>query len=110
MAALASVNTADEVPAGTVRRTEKLEEVKQLILARSADATTPEVGVATGIRGAGGFGKTTLALMLAHDHDIQHAFPDGVLWATIGEDSAGVVQHLNDMTSALQGKALQRSP
>lgn len=36
--------------------------------------------------GAGGFGKTTLAQALATDPAIRTAFPDGVLWTTMGEN------------------------
>ena len=31
-------------------------------------------------RGAGGYGKTTLARALGHDDRIQEAFYDGILW------------------------------
>ncbi|GIF17834.1 hypothetical protein Ate02nite_05640 [Paractinoplanes tereljensis] len=47
------------------------------------------VGVTTGLVGAGGFGKTTLARMVAHDPAVRAAFPDGVAWLTVGEDAAG---------------------
>jgi WD40 repeat protein len=47
------------------------------------------VGMTTGLWGAGGFGKTTLARLLVHRHEIRQRFPDGVVWVTIGEDSAG---------------------
>ena len=36
-------------------------------------------------KGAGGYGKTTLAKALAHDPDIQDAYFDGILWAELGE-------------------------
>lgn len=36
------------------------------------------------INGLPGVGKTTLALMLAHDHQIRERFSDGVLWVGIG--------------------------
>jgi hypothetical protein len=44
-----------------------------------------QVAITTAIRGAGGFGKTTLAIMVCHDPQIAAAFPDGVLWGTLGE-------------------------
>jgi hypothetical protein len=37
--------------------------------------------------GAGGFGKTSLAQMICHSSRVQLVYPDGVLWATIGQDS-----------------------
>ena len=52
----------------------------------------------------GGIGKTTLAAALAHDPDpdVQDRFPDGVLWATLGQQPdilpllSGWVQALGD--------------
>ncbi len=40
--------------------------------------------VLTAIRGWPGIGKTTIAAVLAHDSDIANAFPDGVLWTSLG--------------------------
>ncbi|MCA1693604.1 MAG: DUF4062 domain-containing protein [Actinobacteria bacterium] len=54
--------------------------------------TRPEasaVGMTTGLWGAGGFGKTTLARLLAHHDEVIEQFPDGVVWATVGDDAAG---------------------
>ncbi|GIM93284.1 DUF4062 domain-containing protein [Paractinoplanes toevensis] len=47
------------------------------------------VGVTTGLVGAGGFGKTTLARMVTHDPAVRAAFPDGAAWVTVGEDAGG---------------------
>ena len=47
------------------------------------------MGVTTGLVGAGGFGKTTLARMVAHDPRVRAEFADGVVWVTVGEDAAG---------------------
>jgi hypothetical protein len=47
------------------------------------------VGMATGLWGAGGFGKTTLARLLVYRDEVQEQFSDGVLWVTVGEDAAG---------------------
>jgi tetratricopeptide (TPR) repeat protein len=40
--------------------------------------------VLTAIRGWPGIGKTTVAAVLAHDPDVMAAFPDGVLWTSLG--------------------------
>ena len=55
------------------------------------------------MRGAGGFGKTTVARMLVHDPTVQQAFPDGIAWVTIGEDAQGpdLAAKLNDVTEAV---------
>jgi NB-ARC domain-containing protein len=47
------------------------------------------VGMTTGLWGAGGFGKTTLARLLGHHDEIREHFPDGVVWVTVGEDATG---------------------
>jgi hypothetical protein len=43
------------------------------------------MNVLTAMRGWPGVGKTTLAATLAHDPDIRERFPDGVLWASLGQ-------------------------
>ncbi|MDQ3763966.1 MAG: NB-ARC domain-containing protein [Actinomycetota bacterium] len=47
------------------------------------------VGMTTGLWGAGGFGKTTLARLLVHRQEVQERFPDGVVWVTVGEEAIG---------------------
>jgi len=42
--------------------------------------------VLTTMRGWPGVGKTTLAALLAHDPEIRVQFPDGVLWASLGQN------------------------
>lgn len=41
--------------------------------------------VLTAVHGWPGVGKTTLAAALAHDPEIKLAFPDGILWASLGQ-------------------------
>ena len=41
--------------------------------------------VCTVIHGSGGVGKSTLALESCHSPEVINAFPDGVLWVTVGE-------------------------
>jgi WD40 repeat protein len=61
------------------------------------------VGMTTALRGAGGFGKTTLARMLVHNPTVQQAFPDGIVWVTIGEDARGpdLAAKVNDVTETI---------
>ena len=57
-----------------------------------AAVTRPEasaVGMTTGLWGAGGFGKTTMARLLVHRQEVTEQFPEGVVWVTLGEDAAG---------------------
>ncbi|MGK7886830.1 MAG: NB-ARC domain-containing protein [Crocosphaera sp.] len=41
--------------------------------------------VVSAIHGLGGIGKSTLVAALAHNQDIRKRFPDGILWATLGQ-------------------------
>ena len=58
--------------------------------------------VVSAVHGLGGIGKTTLVAALTHTPDVQARFPDGVLWATLGQQPdvlsllAGWIQALGD--------------
>ena len=45
---------------------------------------TGESPISSALYGLTGVGKTTLAIDLVHDHDIQRRFHDGILWAELG--------------------------
>jgi WD40 repeat protein len=65
------------------------------------------VAITATIRGAGGFGKTTLAQALCHDPRIRAAFPDGILWTTVGDDQANVLLGLRKLYQALTRQEAQ---
>ena len=44
------------------------------------------VAITAALKGAGGYGKTTLAQALCHDQRIRDVFDDGILWVTLGEN------------------------
>ena len=69
-----------------VARPELAEALVAAVLAPDATA----VGVTTGLVGAGGFGKTTLARMVAHDPRVRAEFSGGVVWVTVGEDAGAL--------------------
>ncbi|HEY4028166.1 MAG TPA: NB-ARC domain-containing protein [Candidatus Dormibacteraeota bacterium] len=56
------------------------------------------------LRGAGGFGKTTLAAQVCHE--VRDVFPGGVLWVTIGQkvEGAELAAKVNDVTLQLSGQ------
>lgn len=62
----------------------ELDEIAEL-LCRASEGGHAAIGITTALSGAGGFGKTALAQALAMDPRIRRAFPDGVLWAQMGD-------------------------
>jgi len=64
------------------------------------------VGMTTALWGAGGFGKTTLARLLAHRKKVREWFRDGVVWVSIGEDAAGpeLAEKVTSVVGLLGGK------
>jgi len=73
---------APDLPEGFVERpalTERL--LGQLLDARRENP----VAITTALRGAGGLGKTTLAIALCHQEEVITAFDDGILWVTLGQ-------------------------
>lgn len=65
------------VPPLVLGREQAIADLKQLLAVPGAG---PMV-----IQGWPGIGKTTLSATLAHDPEIHAAFPDGVLWVSLGE-------------------------
>ena len=63
--------------------------VMEELIAAVARPGAGVVGMTTGLWGAGGFGKTTLARLLVHRQEIREEFPDGMVWVTLGEDAVG---------------------
>jgi hypothetical protein len=88
---------APDLPEHFVQRPEKFAPLKQQLL--DADFDNP-VAITTALKGAGGFGKTTLAAALCHDEDVQTAFDEGVLWVTLGEEP-NIINKLNVLYRAL---------
>jgi WD40 repeat protein len=62
------------------------------------------IAITAALRGAGGYGKTTLARALCHDPSIQDAFDDGILWVTLGQNPTSLVGHVEDFIYMLSGE------
>ena len=84
---------APPLPAHFVPRPEVTRDLKARLLA--AGPTEPGVLALCALQGMGGIGKSTLAAALAHDPEVQDRFPDGVLWATLGQQPE-LMTHLSD--------------
>ena len=71
-------------PPGWVDRGELAEVVSALTAAGSG-----AVALTTGLVGAGGFGKTTLAAKACQDRKVRRLFRGGIVWITVGRDTDG---------------------
>ena len=49
------------------------------------------MAITAALRGAGGYGKTTMARAICHNERIQEAFDDGILWVTLGENPGSLL-------------------
>ena len=66
------------------------------------------VGMTTRVAGAsggGGFGKSTLARLVAYEHDVREYFRDGIVWVTMGQDAQGsvIADKVNNLTELFTG-------
>jgi hypothetical protein len=91
---------APEPPPDFVKRPVEFEALKQKLLDPKGDA----VAISAALKGAGGYGKTTLAKALAHDEDIQDAYFDGVLWIELGERPKDLLSVVSDLVEVLKGE------
>ena len=91
---------ADRLPEYFVQRPEEFENIVEALVDSNG-----AVAITAAVRGAGGFGKTTLALALCHDTRVRGAFDDGVLWVTLGENptSADIDRYALDLCELITG-------
>jgi WD40 repeat protein len=74
------------------------------LLAHLCSSDSGPVAITAALAGAGGFGKTTLAQALCHDARVRAAFPDGILWVTLGEHPGDLTGRLNGLAATLTGE------
>lgn len=90
-----------------VGRTQALSEVKSLL---GVKRTPPPEDRLTVVRGWPGVGKTSLVGVISRDQEVQKAFPDGVLWASLcfGEGELSQSEQQNRLLSSVAawGRAL----
>jgi WD40 repeat protein len=91
---------APDLPAAFVQRPGPFRELMGVLL--DVKRENP-VAVTTALHGAGGLGKTTLAVALCHDDDVITAFDDGILWATLGQ-TPNITAELTKLYAALTGE------
>jgi hypothetical protein len=93
-------------PPDFVERPREFEALKARLLDPKGDAVA---AITAALRGAGGYGKTTLAKALAHDPDVQDAYFDGILWAELGEKPERLLATLSDLIVLLPSGLTMRN-
>lgn len=89
-----------DLPEGFVERPDEFDRVRRLLIDSTGGDILPKTVV---IHGPGGFGKTTLAIAVCRDDEVNETFFDGILWVTIGEQPAGF-ESLSELYAALTGE------
>jgi WD40 repeat protein len=90
---------APPLPATFVPRPREIDTVLNLVVSGLKDSR----GGITALRGAGGFGKTTLATAIAHDDRMLDAFDDGILWVTLGQ-APNLLNEVVKLYAAMTGR------
>jgi len=96
--------TFPPLPVHFVPRRALVERLRRAIIKESDQRSMP----ITAIRGMGGIGKSVLAQAICHDEAVQDAYPDGVMWVTIGEHPSNdhLCSQIRELAKAL-GDALE---
>jgi WD40 repeat protein len=84
----------EDLPANFVQRPQEFEPLILCLLDEKRDGP---VAITAALRGAGGYGKTTLARATCHDERIWKKFHDGILWVTFGEQPGNLVNKIEDL-------------
>jgi len=89
-----------ELPPNYLRRQDDIKQIKDRLF--SDTKTTGITGSLSklGVQGMGGIGKSVIAAAVAHDQEIQRAFPDGIFWITIGS-APNLMLRQSDLAFAL---------
>ena len=88
----------EDLPPDYVDRPQEYEALIDKLLDQRRDEP---VAITAALRGAGGYGKTTMAKALCYDERVQQAFDDGILWVTLGENPGNLVGKVEDLIYTL---------
>ncbi len=88
----------EDLPADFVPRSQEFGELIGKVLDEQREEPN---AITAALRGAGGYGKTTMAKALCYDERIQQAFDDGILWVTLGESPGNLVGKVEDLLYTL---------
>ncbi len=90
-------NTVPPLPANFIARPEALAALRDALI---TDDGSSQIAL-TALKGMGGIGKTVLAQALCHDEVVQHAFPDGIIWVTVGKEAGMDLARMKEVGKAL---------
>jgi hypothetical protein len=91
--------TAPPLPVNFVERAKELGALRNALI---ADGGGRHVAL-TALHGMGGIGKTILAQAICWDEVVQQAFPDGVIWVTIGKEPGdSVIERMREVAKCLK--------
>ena len=94
-------------PGLVIGREQNLAELKKRLGMTGDEQPGTSIQVLTAMRGWPGVGKTTLASLLTHDPQTRQAFPDGILWTSLGPDlNASPLPKLAEWGRALGSQSL----
>jgi len=91
-----------DLPEDFVPRPAEYHALKEAVLSMRGGTA---VGVTTALRGAGGYGKTTLANYLCRDPEVRFEFTDGILRVEIGKERNDVTGCIVDLVEKLDPNA-----
>jgi len=91
----------EDLPEGFVPRPGEFDQLLKFLIDERREEP---VAITAALKGAGGYGKTTLAKALCHDERIQDAFDDGILWITLGENPGDLTGRVEDLIVTLGDK------
>lgn len=85
-APLGKLSNVPNLPLNFLPRLDEFKAIKTAVLV-STNQSIAVTGTAhrVGVQGMGGIGKSVLAAAIARDEEVRRAFPDGVLWVTLGQ-------------------------
>jgi len=92
---------AEDLPEDFVQRSYEFNKLVSCLLDCECEDA---IAITAALRGAGGYGKTTLAKALCHDERILEAFYDGILWVTLGENPGDLTGRVEDLIEILSGE------
>lgn len=91
------------LPAYYVPRPELLDQLRQALLTDPNDMALVSGVQMNALHGMGSIGKSVMARALCEDSAVQAAFPDGILWATVGQQP-DLIPRLREWVEQLGGE------